>query len=121
MAEFDYASIASEVAVILGDFGKTVKLRQSPVGTYNPATGANTATSTDKNRLAAIFSMKDGDVFGPGGGLVKGGDKKAIMQAGVIPTLRDKIVDGADIWTILGVKEINPAGTSVAWTLHLRK
>lgn len=121
MSTFDYAGIAATAAQVLAQFGKNVTLRQYTTGTYNPATGVNTVTSSDSIRKGAMFDFKEGTVNGPGG-LVLQGDKKLIMEAGVVPSIQHKIidVDGTE-YAIVGIGEIKPASTPVAYILHLRR
>lgn len=117
---FGYQPIADTAAAVLAQFGKLITLRQVSAGTYAPGTGLNTTTNTDVTRKAAMFDFPPGAVNGPGG-LILQGDKKLIMEAGTPPSMQHRVIDGADDWGILGIKEIKPASVAVAYVLHLRK
>ena len=116
---FDYADIATTAKDLLAEFGQPVTLRNVTIGTYNPATGTNTTTTTDVTRNAALFDFAEGQTLGPGG-LIQQGDKKLLMETGVIPALEDQVIVSGVLYVIKGVGESNPAGTPVMYKLHLR-
>lgn len=118
-----YNELAVEAADLLEEFGQIVTLRNVSAGTYNPDTGAMDApATTDVTRKAALFDFRQGQENGPGG-LIQQGDKKMLMEPGVVPTLEDLVIlsDGTTTYVIKGIGETNPAGTPVLYTLHLRR
>lgn len=117
---FNYASIAQIATAQLKNFGQLVTLRKTTPSTYVPATGVNTLTApTDYARNGVLSDFK-GATNGPGG-QVKLLDKKFLMEAGVVPTLEDRVIIGTDDYGIVGIMETNPAGLPICYTLHLRK
>lgn len=117
---FDYAEIAGTAAEILAEFGRIVTLRRTSVGAYDPVTGVNTTTTSDTARKGALFDFPASQERTQAGMILQK-DKKLIMEAGVVPTIQDKVIVGSDEYTNLGLAETNPAGTPVVYTLHLRK
>ena len=118
---FDYAHSAATALRLLTKFGQDVTLRSVTIGAYDTATGANAITTSDTTVKAAILDFKSR--FGIGQteiDLVQAGDKHCLMQAGTIPNLQDVVVVGTKIYSVLSIGEVNPAGTPVMYSLHLR-
>lgn len=115
----DYAALAATAARLLAEYGQAVTLRNYTVGTYDTSTGRTTTTNADITRNAALFDFGEGQTIGPGG-LIQQGDKKLLMEAGVVPALEDHVIVAGVEYVIKGISEVNPAGVSVAYTLHLR-
>lgn len=116
---FDYSKSAATALILLTKFGQDVILRSVTIGTYDPATGANAITTSDTTVKAAILDFGQGQTE-QGGNLIQVGDKKCLMQAGTVPALQDVVVVGTKVYAVLSVGEVNPAGTPVLYTLHLR-
>jgi hypothetical protein len=117
-----YDELAVVSADLLEEFGQVVTLRNNAPGTYDPDTGGMTGGGpVDVARKAALFDFRAGQENGPGG-LILVGDKKLLMEKGIVPGLEDLIIlaDGA-VYVIKGIGETNPAGTVVLYMLHLRK
>lgn len=115
----DYAKSKATATSLLTKFGQSVVLRNVTIGTYDPATGANAVTSSDTSVKAAVFDFGRGQTEMQGN-LVQTGDKRCIMSATATPSLEDKVVVGGKEYAIIGIGEVNPAGTRVISTLHLR-
>lgn len=115
----DYAKSKATAIALLTKFGQSVLLRNVTIGTYDPSTGANAVTSSDISVNAAMFDFGKGqtEMFG---NLVQTGDKRCVMSATATPSLEDKVVVGGKEYAIIGIGEVNPAGTKVLSTLHLR-
>jgi hypothetical protein len=52
---------------------------------------------------------------------VQTGDKLAVIDASQAPQMTDKLVDGANIWQVVDIDTINPAGTPIAYFVRVRK
>lgn len=115
----DYTGLSATATRLITEHGRDVTLRSYTIGTYDPATGANTATSSDATVKAALFDFRDGQTE-VAGTLIQAGDKKCLMAATVTPELHDRVIVGAKDYGILSIKEVNPAGTVVVYQLHLR-
>jgi hypothetical protein len=115
-----YTDMATTTKYMLTEFGMDVTLKRVDDGVYDPATGSNSQSyPTEFTRKGALFDFGSGQVNGPGG-LIQGGDKRLLLEPGVAPALEDRIVADGIEYVIKGILEINPAGTSVMFDLHLR-
>lgn len=116
---FDYAELAIIAASLLSEFGQSVTLRNFSVGGYDPLTGTAAPTTSDVMRKAVPFDFGAGQTLGTGG-LIQAGDKRLLLEVGVVPSLEDHILFGGMEYVIKGVGEVNPAGVPVVYDLHLR-
>jgi hypothetical protein len=117
---FPYGTLAATVSKTLAQFGKSVILRNVSAGVYDPVTAQNVTTSVDKTRKCVMFDFLLWEEL-QAGGLVQKGDKKCVLEAGIVPSTEDKVIDGTIEYTILSIKETNPAGVPLSYTLHLRR
>ena len=120
MTSFNYARTAATAARLLSKFGAPVTLRNVTIGTYDPATGQTATTNTDTTRNAALLEFGAGQVNAAGGGLIQAGDRRCLLEPGVVPALEDHIIAQGKEYVIKGIGEVNPAGTPVLYDLHLR-
>lgn len=116
---FDYAKAAATALRLLTKFGRDVTLRNYTVGTYDPATGTNSVSTSDVTVKAAVLDYGAGQME-QAGNLIQSGDKRCLVQAGTVPALEDHVIVGSKDYSILSVGEVNPAGTPVIYNLHLR-
>lgn len=117
---FNYAKTAATALRLLTRFGADVTLRNVPsTGTYTPGGTNVPGGPTDVTRKGAIFDFGKGQV-NAAGGLIQGGDKRLLMEVGVVPSLEDRVVANGVEYVIKGVGEVNPAGVPVVYDLHVR-
>lgn len=115
-----YDQLALTAARLLKDKGQVVTLRQVAKGTYDVTQASVTAApDVDVLRNAAIFEFGEGTSH-ERGTLILNGDKKALMEPGIEPTVRDRLVVGGTIFKIVSVAELSPGGTPVMYELHIR-
>lgn len=124
MTDF-YSDLAKTATQLIAQYGRDVVLRKSASDTggadYNPATGVNTPPApTDFTLKGALFDFGSGAVQYQGT-LIEQGDKKLILEPKQAPALADQIIIDAVAFNIVGIRSSNPAGTPVAYTLHLRR
>lgn len=118
---FDYAELATLSQELLAEFGADATLSHVTQGAYDTASGTKASTSVDSTRKVAIFDFGSG-VTQHSGNLVEQGDKMALMDSlGIAPGVADSVTFGAVKFSILSMQEVNPAGTPVIYTLHLRR
>lgn len=110
---------------MLTKYGRAVVLRKfSDAPVYDSNTGTTSDGPIDSELMGAFFDYSEGQMLDSG--LVQGGDKKLYLQAnGIVkPELQDQIVvtenDVEVLYSILSIKEVNPAGVSVLFELHIR-
>ena len=113
----DYTASAATVTRLLTKFGRDLTVRNYTAGTYSTVTGANAKTYTDTTVKGAVFSFGAGDTSSA---LIQAGDKRAIITSEVTPKLEDHLLVGTKDYVIKSIREINPAGTSVMFELHIR-
>ncbi len=120
----DYSTTAARVTNTLTKFGRTVTRTAKTAGTYVPGgtvTGSSTATSS---RIAALFDFGGQSMTGQQyvrGSLVQQGDKQMLLDATGAVELNDTYTVGSDVYTVVSIGEVNPAGTPVVYDLHARK
>jgi len=120
-AVFDYAELATLASELLAEFGRDITLRSLNSGAYDYDTSlVATPAPTDVVRKAAVFDFQEGETeFN--GNLIKMGDKRLLMEPGVVPTVANQVFIAGVGFEVLSVGEINPAGTPVVYSLHIRK
>lgn len=117
----NYAGLANTAHALLQSAGRSVTLRIFTAGTYDLSTGKETSTSSDQTRQGVLFDFAAGKTT-ERGNLIEGTDKRLILDAkNTAPSMKDEIVVGSDIYKIISIGEIDPAGTPVIYDLHLRK
>ena len=123
MSDF-YAKAAATALRLLTKRGKDVTLRTVTIGAYDPATSSAAETLTDVTRKAIFFDF-DRINFGQNvrdGTQIQQGDRQCLMDAnGDAPTPTSRIIDGETDYTIVDIKELNPAGTPVLYDLWVRR
>jgi hypothetical protein len=121
---YDYTRSANTARRLLTKFGRTIQHVAVTEGTYNPETSTSTDTTVSTDVKAADFDFDDksGGQMYQESGLVKVGDRYALVAPDVaeITTSDTLIIDGVT-WTIKGVKKLAPAGVLVMWECHIRK
>lgn len=96
--------------------------RKTGAQTYNPATGAQTATATDYPVTAVFTSYarreKETDFQNSRRQIIEFGDQKVLIPYADLPinasdiSLEDVILDGASVWRIIDHK-IDPTGKAL--------
>jgi len=115
----DYAKTAASALKSLTKYGQSVTRRSYTAGTYDPAAGLVTPTTTDTTRKGALFDFGAGQTL-ERGTLIQGGDKRLLLDATATVSPQDHFIMGALEYVIVSIGEINPAGTVVLYDLHLR-
>lgn len=116
---FDYSEVAANALETLTEFGQNVTRRSYTAGTYDTATGLVTPTTADTTRKGAIFDFGVGQTL-ERGALIQAGDKRILISADGALNLQDHIIVGSKEYVIISMGEINPAGTTIIYDLHLR-
>lgn len=119
-----YSDLADLADELLAEFGQAVTIRHRTPGTYDPATGTTTVTTTEQAGTGAVFEFslsQAGQYFAPDS-MIHAGDKQLLLSPLDItaPDIGDQIVIGSTTWAVQAVKTTNPAGTVVLYELLLR-
>lgn len=115
-----YDDLQITAANLLSQFGQSLTITSKSAGAYNPATGTSIITGSTQSGIGAVFDYGTKDIDGQ---LILQGDKKLILsQVGITSINVDDLVTiGAKTYTVIMVKELNPAGTNVMYICQLRK
>lgn len=117
MTAFDYARTAATASRLLQRFGAVCLLKQRGDAAYDPATATVTPAVTLANTVAVVVDYDHKQIDGT---LIRQGDRRAYMDAGVAPRQGDTLTwQGADL-QIVAVRPLAPAGTAVLYEAQLR-
>lgn len=117
-----YGDLADTVTELLSEFGDVAAIvRHATDSAYDPATGeTSTGTvSTDTACVAAVFDYPDKLIDGS---LIQVGDRQALVNVtGLDPLVTDKFSWQGDLYSIVNVKQLAPAGVDVMYELQVRR
>jgi hypothetical protein len=119
-----YAKMQATANRLLKGKGQSITLSRQTAGAYNPATGTAAVTTTTQTAYGAMFEYGDKNIDGT---LIKEGDKQlllsAINSAGtalVAPALNDTVTINTVVYTVVRIKPLSPAGTTVLFDCNIR-
>jgi hypothetical protein len=109
----------SDVAADLRQDGFPMVLSRVTPGAYDPVTGFG-AGVTEEWLVYGILGSYKGNEFATGT-VIKMGDKKAIVEAGVVaPAPGDTLTINGAIWKVITVDAVNPQGVDLMYRLQVR-
>jgi hypothetical protein len=117
---FDYASLAVDVAELLGEMGAATTLTTTTPGTYDPNTGTVPAATTVAATVnAVVLPYADEAVNGT---LIQASDQKAFVSAvGVTAPLPGAVLAWrGQALTVVRAKNLGPSGVFVLYELQVR-
>jgi hypothetical protein len=117
---FDYAKSASTATRLLTQFGQAVTRNASTAGAYDPAAGAATVTDVSSSRTGALLNYSGKGEIYANGNLVILGDRKLLLDGYGPVEMTDSYVVGTTEYSVVSIKELNPAGTIVMYEIHAR-
>jgi len=113
-----YSQMALAALGLLKSKGQVMTLVRSTVGAYNTSTGAAAETSVNYSVNGVSISMPSAGI---GQTSVERGDKKVIIESGVVvPSLSDSMIIQGIEHELLDVKTVDPSGEAVIYILHCR-
>ena len=121
-----YTRLQNTAQKLLKGKGQILTLTKVTAGTYNPATGAMTGTTTStQTAYGAIFDYGAKQIDGT---LIKAGDKQLLLSAFktdgtalTAPVLGDTVSIGGVVYTLVEpLKTVGPAGITVIYEANLR-
>ena len=121
-----YEEMAGVALELISEFGQTITMRDTVPGEYDPVTGAQTPdVEVDQPAQAILqdYALQQAGMSYAEGTVIKQGDKKILVAAQGLtpPTLTTTVIADGATWTIVNVKEINPAGTPLVFELQGRR
>ena len=121
---FDYTGLVDDIDVLIEDMGRTVTLSirsETPTDSDKPWRGTS-APPTTTSVKAVQYDFENDNVDGT---IVRRGDTRFVFAAKDITSFNtknmDKITVGSVVWGVLGVEEINPGGSAIAFVAHARR
>jgi hypothetical protein len=115
----NYSKSAASALKLLTKFGQNVTRRAYTIGTYDPSTGLVTNTYADTTRKGVLLDFAAGQTL-ERGTLIQNGDKRLYVDSSATISPQDHFIVNTIEYTIVSIGEINPAGTSILYDLHLR-
>jgi hypothetical protein len=121
-----YSNMQGVALRLIEKFGQTITLRDTVPGEYDPVTGEQTPdVEVDQPAQAILqdYALQQSGMSYAEGTVIKQGDKKILVAAQGItpPTLTTTVLADGATWTIVNIKEINPAGTPLVYELQGRR
>lgn len=116
-----YDDMAATANELLTEFGAAATLQKVSEGTYNPATGGSTDTTTNYTCTAAVFDV---DLKEINGTLIQANDKRAyvsVLTAVPLPEPSDFFIWQGVTYRIAASKDLAPSGKSVLFELVIRR
>jgi hypothetical protein len=125
MSQF-YDRMASTALRLIEQFGQTITLRDTVPGEYDPVTGSQTPdVEVDQPAQAILqdYALQQSGMSYAEGTVIKQGDKKILVAAQGLtpPQLTTTVIADGATWTVVNIKEINPAGTPLVYELQGRR
>jgi hypothetical protein len=125
MSQF-YDRMASTALRLIEQFGQTITLRDTVPGEYDPVTGSQTPdVEVDQPAQAILqdYALQPSGMSYAEGTVIKQGDKKILVAAQGLtpPQLTTTVIADGATWTVVNIKEINPAGTPLVYELQGRR
>ena len=122
MSAFDYSAIATKAQALIDKFGRNVVFSTKTRAAGDAVAGTVTTTTASATVKAVLFdyTMSERGIAFAKDVVIMKGDKKCIV-AGITPTLNMAATFGGDAYSVLNIKELNPAGTNLYYELMLRK
>ena len=119
-----YSKMQATANRLLKGKGQEITLTRQTAGAYDPATGTASVTTTTQTVYGAMFEYGDKNIDGV---LIKEGDKQlllsALNSAGtalVAPQLNDTVTINTVVYTVVRIKPLSPAGTTVLFDCNIR-
>lgn len=108
----------------LKDKGLACTITKQTAGTYDPATGAATITTSTQSAYGALFDYENKNIDGT---LVKKGDRRLLLSALntagaalTAPSVNDTVTANSVTYTIIAIRPIAPSGVAVAYDCQIR-
>lgn len=120
--KFDYARLARTAQRLIDRFGKVEKITgyvDVPNVDQPNRPGTRTLIDQDTNCVFLDIDAKHVD-----GTLIRSGDMKVLaspMGMTLDPQMTGTITRGDEIWSIVSIKELNPGGMKLLYTIQVRK
>jgi len=114
-----YSEVAELALEVLTEFGQTITVNRETSSSFDPVLGIDTTVSSSFTGKGAAFEYKATEIDGT---VVQAGDIQLYLNAtSTAPLIDDRITIDSNVYEVMNVEQINPAGTPVLYILQLRK
>lgn len=114
---FNYTALQSSAGTLLQNFGRQLTFTRTTDGSYDPNTGTTSPTTANYTKYGCVFDYSDterGDLA------IEEGDRRVLAE-GYTYQVGDTVSLDSEVYRIITVSNIQPAGTIVACNLQVRK
>lgn len=114
-----YDALALTTDELLDEFGQPITIRRT-ASVYDPATGTSSQSTVDTMAYGAKLPYGDRAIDGT---LIQSGDEQVYVSPVNVVSIEvgDKIIIGADTYSIVRVKTTAPAGVAVIHEVQVRR
>lgn len=113
-----YSSLRSVASALISAKGRNVVLRSRSATSYDPTTSTSGGSLTDTSLMAVVSNYPVRNIDGT---RVQQGDLKVMMVSSIAPKVGDGLlIDGVE-HDVLGVRELNPGGIVLTYTVQVRQ
>lgn len=116
------SDLRAELRSLFADYGETLTVQRVTPGAYDPATGATaTSTTTSQTGVGRLGSYSD---YATDGTIIKQNDRRVTFVSddpAFEPQINDRLVSGADVYTIMSLKPRELNGDWDSWTMQVRR
>lgn len=120
--KFDYTRLARTAQRLIDRFGKLEKITGfTDIPNPDQPNRPGTRTLVDENTNCVFLDIDSKLVDG---NLIRSGDMKVLaapLNMTLDPRMTGTITRGAEIWSIVSIRELNPGGIKLLYTIQVRK
>jgi uncharacterized Zn finger protein len=114
---FNYTPLSDSADRLIKRFGKSYTFTRTAKGTYDPATGTTTDTTSTFTKFACVFNYSESEVNGEA---VLQSDRRLLAQAHTYQVGDTVVVDG-ETFRVISIAPTQPSDTAMAINLQVRK
>lgn len=115
-----YSKLAETALTLLARFGQDVTRIAVTTAAYDPATGNAAETTVMGTRTGVLLSFAD-NLTHINGAQIEKTDKQLLLDAVGPVEISDRYQVGTELYTVVSIDPVSPAGVVVLNQLHLRK
>ena len=114
---FDYAPLVKTAQSLLAKFGQELTFTRTTKGSYDPATGTTSDSTSTYTKNCVLFDYRDGDA---GGQAVLAGARRVVAEAYTYE-VGDTVAIGSDTYRVMSVSTNEPGDTALVSELQIQK
>jgi hypothetical protein len=114
-----YNSIAATASKLITKFGAVGEIKRTTGGTIDPVTGVPTAGTTVTYTPNTIVQKYADELID--GARILSSDRMIILDNTIEPVSTDTITIGGENWSIVSIRESNPAGIPLVYFVQARR